>query len=74
MFSILFSSHAVEANSLSKEEHAKLKRELKSINKPSIKTTKVRERERERERENFNIFQVIEGIDPKIIDVFLFPE
>lgn len=28
---------------------------------------------REREREHFNRFQVIEGIDPKIIDVFLFP-
>ena len=41
LFLILFSSHAVEANSLSKEEHAKLKRELKSINKPSIKTIKV---------------------------------
>ena len=52
-------SHAVEAISLSKEEHAKLKRELKSINKASVKTIKVRERERERERENFNIFQVM---------------
>ena len=41
-------SHAVEAISLSKEEHAKLKRELKSINKASVKTIKVRERERER--------------------------
>ena len=40
LFLILFNSHAVEANSLSKE-HAKLKRELTSINKPSIKTIKV---------------------------------
>ena len=41
LFLILFNSHAVEANSLSKEEHAELKRELKRINKPSIKTIKV---------------------------------